>query len=107
MDSGNSFAYFLLQFDGVRETPDQILEVDFATRDGSARAGEDYLTVTGTLRLYPNENQVVIPVEIIGDTRNETNEFFFMDVFIPDTDSLREDTITLTAVRTIIDDDFA
>lgn len=107
MDSGTSFANFLLQFDGVRETPDQILEVDFATRDGSARMGEDYLTVNGTLKLYPNENQVVIPVEIIGDTRNEANEFFFMDVFIPDSDSPGEDTITLTAIRTIIDDDFA
>ena len=35
-NSGNSFAYFLLQFTGVRSDPNQILSVDYATRDGSA-----------------------------------------------------------------------
>ena len=107
LDSGTSIAYFLLEFNGVRESADQILEVEFATRDGSAKAAEDYLAVNGTLNLYPNENRAVIPVEIIGDTRKELNEFFFMNVFVPDPDSPGEDTITLTAVRTIVDDDFA
>lgn len=104
-DAGTVMAYFLLQFTGVRETPEQILQVDFATRDGSGHAGVDYLAVSGTLKLYPNENQAVIPVEIIGDTLAEPDETFYMDVFNPVGGSFGEGIITLTAVRTIIDDD--
>lgn len=104
-DSGTTIAYFLLEFTGIRETQGQILQVDFATRDGSARAGEDYLAVSGTLKLYPDENQAVIPVEIIGDATAEPEEAFFMDVFNPVGGSFGEDIVTLTAVRTIIDDD--
>ncbi len=104
-DSGTTIAYFLLEFTGIRETPGQILQVDFATRDGSARAGEDYLAVSGTLKLYPDENQAVIPVEIIGDAIVEPEEAFFMDVFNPVGGSFGDDIVTLTAVRTIINDD--
>ena len=57
------------------------------------------------LILYPGESQAVIPVEIIGDTIPEANEFFFLDVFNPVGGSFGQDIIKLTAVRTIVDDD--
>lgn len=104
-NSGTSFAYFLLQFTGVRSDPNQILCVDYATRDGSALGGTDYLAVSGTLNLYPDENQAVIPVEIIGDSTPEPSEYFYLDVFNPVGGSFGEGVIKLTAVRTILDDD--
>jgi hypothetical protein len=70
-DAETVMAYFLLQYTGIRATPEQILQVDFAIRDGSAHAGLDYLAVTGKPKIYSNENQAVIPVEIIGDTLAE------------------------------------
>ncbi len=103
--SGTALAYFLLQFTGVRSDPGQILSVDFATRDGTARAGSDYIAATGTLKLYPGENHAVIPVEIIGDTTPEPDEYFYLDVFNPVGGSFGEGVIKLTAVRTIQDDD--
>lgn len=105
-DAYTTMAYFLLQFTGTRTTPGDILQVDFATRDGSARAGEDYLAAAGTLKLYPDETQAVIPVEIIGDTIPEPNEIFYLDVTNPVGGSFGKDVVTLTAMRTIIDDDF-
>ncbi|GAB1394639.1 Calx-beta domain-containing protein [Rhodocyclaceae bacterium] len=104
-NSGTSYAYFLLQFTGVRSNPNQILSVDYATRDGIALAGEDYLAVSGTLRLYPDENQAVIPVEIVGDTTPEPGQTFYLDVFNPVGGSFGAGTVKLTAVRTILDDD--
>lgn len=104
-NSGISYAYFLLQFTGVRGDPNQILSVDYATRDGTALAGSDYLSVSGTLNLYPNENQAVIPVEIIGDITPEHSEYFYLDVFNPVGGSFGEGLVKLTAVRTILDDD--
>jgi len=104
-NSGTSHAYFLLQFTGVRSDPEQILSVRYATRDGSALAGSDYIAVSGMLKLYPNENQAVIPVEIIGDTTPEPTEYFYMDVFNPVGGSFGEGVVKLTAVRTILDND--
>lgn len=104
-DSGTSLAYFLLQFTGVRSDPNQILSVDFATRDGTAKAGQDYVAAQGTLKLYPGENQAVIPVEIIGDTTSEPDENFYLDVTNPVGGSFGDGVVKLTAVRTIVNDD--
>lgn len=104
-NSGTSYAYFLLQFTGMRSDPTQILSVDYATRDDTARAGEDYLAAKGTLVLYPNENQAVIPVEIIGDTFAEPDESFYLDIFNPVGGSFGAGVLKLTAIRTIVNDD--
>lgn len=102
---GIQYAYFLLQFTGVRNEPDQILSVDYATRNGTALANSDYIATQGTLKLYPGENQAIIPVEIIGDTLPEPNETFYLDVFNPIGGSFGEGVSLLTAMRTIVDDD--
>ena len=104
-NSSTTYAYFLLQFTGVRSDPSLILSVDYATRDGTALAGSDYLAVSGSLNLYPNENQAVIPVEIIGDMNSEPNEVFYLDVFNPEGGSFGVGVVKLTAMRTILDDD--
>jgi len=104
-NNGTSYAYFLLQFTGVRSDPDQILSVDYTTRNDTALAGSDYFAVSGTLKLYPDENQTVIPVEIMGDTIPEPSEVFYLDIFNPVGGSFGEGVIKLTAMRTILDDD--
>jgi hypothetical protein len=104
-NSGTRYAYFLLQFTGVRSAPNELLSVDYATRDGSASAGQDYLAAQGTLILYPNENQALIPVEIVGDTLSEPDETFYLDVFNPVGGSFGDGVVKLTAMRTIINDD--
>jgi hypothetical protein len=103
--SGTSFTYFLLQFTGVRSDANQIISVDYSTRNGTAMAGSDYIAVSGRLNLYPGENQAVIPVEIIGDTAPEPNETFYLDVFNPVGGSFGGGVVKLTAVRTILYDD--
>ncbi len=104
-DSGTTYAYFLLQFNGMRSSPDQILSVDYATRNGTANAGQDYIAVSGKLQLYAGETQAVIPVEIIGDLVAEPDETFYLDVSNPVGGHFANDAIILTAVRTIHDND--
>jgi len=104
-NSGTGYAYFLLQFTGLRSNPNQVLSVDYATRDGTARAGEDYLGIQGTLVLYLNENQATIAVEIVGDTTLEHDETFYLDVTHPVGGSFGVGVVTLTAQRTILNDD--
>ncbi len=104
-NSGISYAYFLLQFSGVRSDPNQWLSVDYTTRNGTATAGQDYVAVNGKLVLYPNENQAVIPVEIIGDTTPEPDETFYLDITNPVGGSFGVGVVMLTAMRTIANDD--
>lgn len=105
--SGTTVIYFLLQFTGKRSTPDQWLGVDYSTRDGTAKAGQDYIATSGKLYLYPNETQAVIPVEIIGDTIPEPDEFFYLDVFNPIGGGFGQGVTVLTGMRAILDDDSA
>lgn len=104
-NSGTTYAYFLLQFTGFRSNPDQILSVDFTTRDGTATKGQDYVAASGTLKLYPGEVQAVITVEIVGDTRPEADEVFYLELTNPVGGSFGPGVVTLTAMRTILNDD--
>jgi hypothetical protein len=104
-NSGTSYAYFLLQFTGVRSDASKTLSVDYATRDGTALASSDYIAVHGKLNLYPGENQAVVSVEIIGDFTPEPTENFYLDVTNPVGGSFGEGVVKLTAVRTIFDND--
>lgn len=98
--------YFLVEYTGIRSNIDEAISVDYTTRDGTARAGEDYIAAEGTLMLYLDETQAVIPVEIIGDNLYEEDEYFYLDIYNPNNGSFGDGVITLSAMRTIINDDF-
>lgn len=103
--SGTTLVYFLLQFAGMRTDPALWLSVDFTTRNGSATAGQDYIATHGTLVIYPNETQAVVAVEVLGDNTTEPDEIFYLDVSNPVGGSFGPGQVTLTAVRTILNDD--
>ena len=58
----------------VASPRDQVITVNFASEDRTAAAGSDYLAVTGTLSLSPQETTRWIDLPIIGDTALEADE---------------------------------
>ncbi len=104
-NANTNHVYFLLEFTGVRGDANQILSVEYTTRNGTAIAGEDYIAISDTLRLYPEETKAVIAVEIVADTYVESDETFYLDVTNPVGGSFGDGIITLTAMRTILNDD--
>lgn len=50
------------------------IAVNYATTNGTATAGGDYIATTGTLTFAPGETQKSILVPIIGDLTNEPDE---------------------------------
>lgn len=102
---GVSYAYFLVSFAGLRPAAPEIISVDYTTRDGTAKAGEDYLAVEGTLNLYADETEAVIAVEVLGDSLVEPDETFYLDITNPVGGSFGKGILTLTAIRTISNDD--
>lgn len=61
----------------------QTITVDFATADGTAVAGEDYIATSGTLTFAPDETTKFIPVPIIGDYVIEPTETFTVNLSNP------------------------
>ncbi|MFI6831832.1 Calx-beta domain-containing protein [Kribbella sp. NPDC050241] len=54
--------------------------VHYATADDTAVAGQDYLSASGTLTFAPGETTKDIPVTITGDTTDEPDERFFVNL---------------------------
>ena len=102
---GTTPVYFWIQLNGERLNSNQIVSVDYKTRNGSALAGQDFIDTQGTLNIYPNENHALVMVEIIADTVAEPDETFYLDVFNPVGASFGPGLVQLTAVRTILNDD--
>jgi chitinase len=75
--------------------------VHFATADGTATAGSDYLAQSGTLTFAPGETQKQIQVAAIGDAAVEANEGFTVVLTNPVGATLTDGT----GVGTITNDD--
>ena len=54
--------------------------VTYATADGTALAGQDYVGVTGLITFAPNQISQTINVVIMGDTAIEGNESFLLNL---------------------------
>jgi Calx-beta domain/CHRD domain len=59
------------------------VSVRFATADGSARAGADYVASKGVVVFKPGQTSKKLPVRIIGDTVPEPEETFFLHLSRP------------------------
>lgn len=104
-DGRVTYAYFFLEYTADRTLIEDNITLSYTTKDGTATAGEDYIAVSGTVTLYPDESSVPIPVEIIGDNISEDDEYFYLEVSSPSHGSFGEGVVSLTAARTILDDD--
>jgi len=98
-DSGETTFTFTVTLD---QAPSQQVTVDFATSDGTATAGEDYEAASGTLTFEQGETEQTIEVTVLGDTNNESNETFNIELSNPTGNLTLEDG---TATGTIENDD--
>ncbi|MCZ8190879.1 MAG: Ig-like domain-containing protein [Microcystis sp. LE19-338.1B] len=80
----------------------QTFTVDYSTNDGTAKAGKDYTTVSGTLTFNAGESQKTITIPINNDTNYEGNETFTLNLSNPIGGAVLG---TSTATITIIDND--
>ncbi|PYJ03502.1 MAG: hypothetical protein DME25_12075, partial [Verrucomicrobia bacterium] len=61
----------------------QTVTVDFATADGTAIAGSDYIATNGLLSFAPGTTNQNVLVPVQGDLLNEANETFFVNLSNP------------------------
>ncbi|MBU3078754.1 Calx-beta domain-containing protein [Sphingomonas quercus] len=98
-DDGQTFATFT-----VTRTGDAVpFSVDFATADGTAHAGSDYVARNGTLSFAADETVKTITVAVQGDHAGEGAESFSVNLANATGNVGITDT---TGVGTILDSDF-
>jgi Calx-beta domain-containing protein len=97
-DSGSTAAQFIVTLnDHSRRT----VTVRFSTRDGTARAPDDYLAAQGTVVFRPGETTHTLTIQVVGDTIDEPNETLFLNL----SDSVNAYIADGTGVGTIHDND--
>jgi uncharacterized repeat protein (TIGR01451 family) len=79
-DAGQTDAVFTVRLSGATAIP---ASVQFATANGTALAGSDYFTTNGTLTFVPGTNSQTLRVRVRGNTVNESNETFFVNLTAP------------------------
>jgi len=68
---------------------DQAVTMSYRTVDGTATTSDnDYVAKTGTLTFAPGETMKTITIEVKGDSKNELNETFYVDLFDGSSNSL-------------------
>ena len=75
--------------------------VDWATEDGTAKAGEDYEGMRGTLRFEAMEVEKTVRVVVLDDALDEVDETFGVVLSNAVNATVRDDE----AVGTIVDND--
>jgi len=97
-DSGNTPAVFTVT---LSRPAAFTVTVDYATVDATALAGSDYITASGTLTFTPGVTYKNVTVQITGDTQDEPNEYFFLNL----SNAQGAPVADNSGVGTIMDDD--
>ncbi|MFA7206844.1 MAG: Calx-beta domain-containing protein, partial [Saccharofermentanales bacterium] len=75
--------------------------VDYATAEGTATAGTDYLSVSGTLTFSSGDTSKTVQVLVYGDTLTEGDETILLNLLTPVNATISD----AQGVGTILDDD--
>lgn len=76
-NSGTTQATFVVALSGAAS---QSVSFSFATSNGTATAGSDYIATSGALTFAPGEIEKPVVVLVNGDTVDEAQETYFLDI---------------------------
>jgi trimeric autotransporter adhesin len=81
---------------------DQPVTVSYRTVNGTATAGSDYTSTSGSVTFAPGETTKTITIQVKGDNKRESNETFYLELFNNSSNSLLTRT---RGIGTILNDD--
>jgi YVTN family beta-propeller protein len=97
-DSGTTVAIFVVS---LSAPSGNTVTVPYSTSDGTAIAGTDYSSTSGTLTFDPGVTTMTVNVPVVGDILDEDDETLFVNIANPQNGTIADGQ----AVGTIIDDD--
>ena len=99
-NAGTTTATFTVS---LLQTSSQQIKVNYATANGTAAAGTDYVSTSGTLTFNPGDLTKNVDVTVNGDTLFEVNETFVLNLSNP----INVVITDAQGTGTILDDDTA
>ncbi|MBM6595592.1 Calx-beta domain-containing protein [Microvirga pudoricolor] len=99
-NSGTKEAVFTVS---LSKASTETVTVAYASADGTAKAGSDYIAKAGTLTFAPGETSKTVAILVQGDTAVEANETFSLNLSSPTKATLAD----AQGVATIVNDDTA
>ncbi|MFN8445580.1 MAG: choice-of-anchor Q domain-containing protein [Caldilineaceae bacterium] len=99
VSEGNSGSLNLLLNVTLDVTSNSIITVKYATSDGSAAAGSDYSSSSGTLTFAAGVSNQTISVPINGDTTVESDETFTVTLSEPSNAAIKDGEATATILN--------
>jgi Ca2+-binding RTX toxin-like protein len=81
------------------------LTLSYATEDGTAKAGSDYMAKAGSVTFLAGQTVASVVIDVAGDTTVEASESF--SLVVTPTSDIKNSTRGSTGQATIIDDDGA
>jgi VCBS repeat-containing protein len=104
-DAGTTDAVFTVTLSGPSS---QTVSVSYQTADGTASAGADYVTKTGSVDIAPGLTTGTISIQVQGDTDTEPDEYFSVSLTATSTSLSMVSAIPSGGgIGTITDDDTA
>ena len=97
-DSGTATMAFTLSLSSASSNA---VTVDYATSNGTATAGLDYNSTSGTVTFAPGVTSQLVNVGVIGDTTDESDETFTVTLSAPSGATIAD----ATGTGTIVDND--
>jgi hypothetical protein len=97
-NAGTSSAVFTVT---LAPTSTQPVTVAYATVDGAATAGDDYVAAAGALTFSPGQATRLVSIDVNGDEEDEPDETFTLAL----SDAVNADIVDGRGQGTIIDDD--
>jgi hypothetical protein len=85
----------------LSDTANERVTVNYATADGTAQAGKDYVATSETLTFDPGQTSKTIAVLVTGDRVPEPDETFFVNLSNPTNGTIADGQ----SVGTIVDDE--
>lgn len=86
---------------GLSQSSGKLVAVDFATANGTATSGSDFVSKSGTLNIPAGTSLGSITIDLVNDTIVEPEETFTVNLSAP----LNASIIHATGTGTIVDDD--
>ncbi len=83
-DEGDSGSVSMTFTVSLGSTVDSAVQVNWATSDGTATAGQDYTTASDTVTIPANSLSADFAVSVTGDTLDEPDETFNVTISLPE-----------------------
>lgn len=83
----------------LNQAATKAVTIQYATKDGDAKAGTDYTAASGTVSIAAGSSSATIPVQVSGDSARKANQAFYVVLGSPVNCTIARETATAQIIN--------